>query len=101
MRRSGGAPVVMCMSLAPFSIMARSSWWRLTCSACSLIGPSASIGHRHAHDLFRRRDAVDDLANAAHAQRAHAVLDRTDLELGGGGALEHHLLQGVREAHDL
>src|SRR6187551_811228 len=30
MRKSGGEPVVMCMSLAPFSIMARSNWCRLT-----------------------------------------------------------------------
>src|SRR6187399_3262035 len=30
MRSSGGDPVVMCMSLAPFSIMARSNWCRLT-----------------------------------------------------------------------
>src|SRR5450631_568614 len=30
MRKSGGVPVVMCMSLAPFSIMALSNWWRFT-----------------------------------------------------------------------
>src|SRR6478609_8138798 len=30
MRSSGGDPVVMCMSLAPFSIIARSNWCRLT-----------------------------------------------------------------------
>ena len=39
MRSSGGVPVVMCMSLAPFSIIVLRSWCRLTFrSFGSLIG---------------------------------------------------------------
>jgi len=33
MRKSGGEPVVMCMSLAPFSIMARKSWCQIDLKA--------------------------------------------------------------------
>ncbi len=81
MRKSGGEPVVMCMSLAPFSIMARSSWWRLTLTPSSPIAicyslthgcSSGSVGHGDAEDLFRRGHAFEHLPDARHAQRDHA-----------------------------
>src|ERR1700677_2385559 len=104
-RKSGGEPVVMCMSLAPFSIIVLRSWWRLTftsplgCVMFVLCLPSVRDGD--AHDLFGGRDAVDDLPDAAGAQRDHPILDGAQLQLGRRRALEHHLLQRVVEAHDL
>src|SRR5438132_3495330 len=93
MRRSGGAPAVMCMSLAPFSTIALRSWWRLTrfsagwvivirdCTArlvaqsrnfesrqthtCAAAG---SVRHRHAEDLFGRGHAIEHLEDAGHAE---------------------------------
>src|SRR5579883_1663964 len=73
-RRSGGVPVVMCMSLAPFSIIALRSWWRLTFRSAGCVIRVPSVRHRDAHDLFGRRDPVEDLQDAAHAQRGHPVL---------------------------
>src|SRR5687767_10885940 len=102
-RRSGGAPAVMCMSLAPFSTIALRSWWRFTrrsapCVICSLL---PSVRHRHAEDFLRRRDALEHLHDARHAKGHHALLDRGLLELCGRRSLEDHLLEAVGEAHDL
>src|SRR3984957_4174166 len=104
-RSSGGEPVVMCMSLAPFSIIVFRSWWRLTFTSAGcvmgLLSPRCLVGHRDAHALFGRGHAVDDLPDAAGAQGAHPVLDGPQLQLGGRRALKDHLLQAVGEAHDL
>src|SRR6188508_1724494 len=59
------------------------------------------ISHGDAEDLLRRRDAVENLRDAGHAESQHALLDRGGLELRGRRALEDHLLQAVGEAHDL
>src|SRR6185312_6479190 len=76
MRSTGGEPAVMCMSLAPFSTMARRSCCRLYLSGSAALGAySSAIG------LVPHGDAAD--------------------LLGRGDALEHHLLQGLVEAHDL
>src|SRR5262245_48480860 len=60
-----------------------------------------SISHRYAHDLFRRRHAFHHLADTAHSERAHDLLDGFGLELGRRSSLEHALLQILAEAHDL
>src|SRR5690606_22379036 len=110
MRKSGGEPVVMCMSLAPFSIMARSSWCRLTLTPSGGLVASIelsdpwcfsktvrfrracrSVRHGDARDFLGRGDAVEDLLDAAHAQGGHTVLDGGGLELGGGRTLQHEL----------
>src|SRR3954453_1020993 len=103
MRSSGGDPVVMCMSLAPFSIMARSNWCRLTLRPSSgfIFGCRPSIGHRHAQNLFRGGDAFEHLLDAARTQGCHAELDRCCLQLGARSTLQDSLFEIVREAHDL
>src|SRR6185369_6153033 len=101
MRKSGGDPVVMCMSLAPFSIMARKSWCRLTFRPSSgFIACSPSVRHRHAQDLFRSRDAFQHLLDSAGAQGRHTELDRRRFQLGARRALQHALFQIIPEAHD-
>src|SRR5262245_16241249 len=89
-RSSGGAPVVMCMSLAPLSIMTFRSCCRFTrgASAPWSITPrygayplkleSGSVAHRNAEDFFGAGHAVEDFADAACAQGQHPLLD------GGG-----------------
>src|SRR5579883_3409981 len=99
MRSSGGVPVVTCMSLAPFSIIVLRSWCRLT--RISLGCVMGLVRHADPHDLLGGGHAVDDLADAADAQGAHAVLDGAELELRGRRALQDHLLEVVGEAHHL
>src|SRR5258708_7824956 len=99
MRKNGGAPAVMCLSLAPFSTIALGSWWRLILTSAPCV--IWLVPHRDAEDFLCRRHAVEHLENAAHAQRQHACFDRRGLELGRRRALEDHLLQVVGEAHDL
>src|SRR5688572_4482144 len=96
MRRSGGVPLVMCMSLAPFSTIARRSCWSVyrrpsCCPTISVV--MRSIPHRHAADLLGRGDAREHLLDPAHPEGQHPALDGRGLELGRGRALEDHLLQ--------
>src|SRR5437868_3802445 len=99
----------MCMSLAPFSIIALRSWWRLTLRSAPCVmsgapearprawtaGNAKSVRHGHAADFFRRRDPCEHLDDAAHPKRAHPPLDRRGLELRGRCALEHQVLEQV------
>src|SRR6476620_7845132 len=82
MRRSGGAPAVMCLSLAPFSTIALRSWWRLTLFSPGwvIVSTLSSISHRNAEDLVGRGDAVEHLEDAGHSEAHHALLDRGELE---------------------
>src|SRR3954468_7185064 len=75
MRKSGGEQVVMCMSLAPFSNIARSNWFRLT------LRPSSGfmvVGSR----FVARLAVAERFGVGAPKLRGGALLD--SLQRGGG-----------------
>src|ERR1700730_7436753 len=54
-----------------------------------------------AHDFLDRRHPRLELGDAGHAQGLHAEPDRLLLELGGGGAVDHQLLERIPQRHHL
>src|SRR5688500_18227123 len=52
-------------------------------------------------DLLDRRDALDDLQPAVHAQRQHALFDRGVADLRGTDVLEDQLAQVLGHEHHL
>src|SRR5579872_996361 len=101
MRKSGGVPVVMCMSLAPFSIIVLRSWCSVTLNSADCVMQCLLVRHGDAHDLFGSRHPVDDFLDAARTKGAHPVFDGPHLELRRRRPLQHHLLEVVAEAHHL
>src|SRR5512139_1597870 len=93
-RSCGGLPVVRWRSDAPFSIIAFSSW-------CRFAIVSSIVFRGDAVNLAERGHALHDLVERAAAQRAHALADRLALDLGRAGAVEHELLQRLREDQNL
>src|SRR5512137_1956266 len=96
MRSWGGEPVVMWRSLAPFSTIALSSWWRF-----AIVVLLEAVGRGVPHRLRQGRGPVLHLVERAHPEGAEAHPDGLLLQLRGGGAVDDELLQPVPHRHDL
>src|SRR3954470_14531321 len=101
-RTCGGVAVAMCRSDPSISTNVFSSSGSvaitfLVPSCWQLVAPG--LLDRFPHDLLDRREAVLDLAQAAHPEGDHPLLDRLAPQLGARGANQNQLLEFLANRH--